>query len=468
MSAPAIPAPAVPEGSASGGGLERGLNLWDTTLLVLGLVVGGGIFLTPAAIARALPAPAWIVAAWVTGGLLSIAGGLVYAELGAMMPEPGGMYLYIGRAFGPLPGFLYAWMAYFVILAGAGAAVAIGFAEYFSAFFPSLSTKNVVFAVGGFDVSAGQLVAVAAVLLLSATHYVGVREGSRIQGLFTSLIVVALVALGIGGLFAKVSASASASGSPAGPISLAAFGTAMVGVFWCYYGWSEIAAVAGEVRRPSRNLPFALIGGTTLVMLLYVGANVAFLKTMSVGHLARADHPATVAATTLFGSNAAVAIAFAVTAAAAGCLSASIVPAPRITYALAKDGLFFPRFGRAHPRFRTPAFATIVQAIWMSLLCLSGRYDQLYTYATFAVILAYTATGISLFVFRRRRPDLPRPYRCWGYPVVPLLFVLSSAALAVNTVREQPKETLSGLAILLLGLPVYFWRRSALASRAVA
>jgi len=435
--------------------------MWDTTLLVLGMVLGGGIFLTPAAIARALPASGWILAAWVVGGLLSIAGGFVYAELGAMMPEPGGMYLYIGRAFGPLPGFLYGWISYFVILAGAGAAVAIGFAEYFSAFFPSLSTKNVLFAVGGFDVSAGQLVAVAAVLLLSATQYVGIREGSRIQGFLTSLIVAALVALTLGGLFAKASPDVSAFAPSAGPISLAAFGTAMVGVFWCYYGWSEIAAVAGEVRRPSRNLPLALIGGTTLVMLLYVGANFAFLRTMSVGDLAQSGHPATVAATTLFGSGAAIAVALAVAAAAAGCLSASIVPGPRIAFALSRDRLFFPRFGRAHPRFHTPAFATGVQAIWMSLLCLSGRYDQLYTYATFAVILAYTATGISLFVFRRRLPGAPRPYRCWGYPVVPLLFVLSSAALAVNTVREQPKETLAGAVILLLGVPVYFWRRSA-------
>jgi len=461
VSAPATPIPAAAEGFAPDTGLERGLNMWDTTLLVLGMVLGGGIFLTPAAIARALPASGWILAAWVVGGLLSIAGGFVYAELGAMMPEPGGMYLYIGRAFGPLPGFLYGWISYFVILAGAGAAVAIGFAEYFSAFFPSLSTKNVLFAVGGFDVSAGQLVAVAAVLLLSATQYVGIREGSRIQGFLTSLIVAALVALTLGGLFAKASPDVSASAPSAGSISLAAFGTAMVGVFWCYYGWSEIAAVAGEVRRPSRNLPLALIGGTTLVMLLYVGANFAFLRTMSVGDLAQSGHPATVAATTLFGSGAAIAVALAVAAAAAGCLSASIVPGPRIAFALSRDRLFFPRFGRAHPRFHTPAFATVVQAIWMSLLCLSGRYDQLYTYATFAVILAYTATGISLFVFRRRLPGAPRPYRCWGYPVVPLLFVLSSAALAVNTVREQPKETLAGAVILLLGVPVYFWRRSA-------
>jgi basic amino acid/polyamine antiporter, APA family len=266
------------------------------------------------------------------------------------------------------------------------------------------------------------------------------------------------VGLGVGGLLANV---ASSSPPPPGPISLAAFGTAMVGVFWCYSGWSEIAAVGGEVRRPSRNLPVALIGGTMLVMVLYLGANVAFLKTMSVQELAQSSHPATVAATALFGSGAAVAIALVVTAAAAGCLSASIVPGPRVAYALAKDRLFFHRFGRAHPRFHTPGLATIAQAAWISLLCLSGRYDQLYTYSTFPLILAYTATGIALFVFRRRLPDLPRPYRCWGYPVVPLLFVLSSAALAVNSVREQPRETLSGIAILLLGVPVYFWRRAA-------
>jgi len=311
--------------------------------------------------------------------------------------------------------------------------------------------------MGSFPVSAGQLVAVAAVLLLSATHYVGVREGSRIQGVLTSLIVVTLVGLGVGGLFAK---AASSSAPPPGPVSFAAFGTAMVGVFWCYVGWSDISAVAGEVRRPSRNLPYALIGGTTLVMLLYVGANVAFLRTMSVTDLGQSSHPATIAATALFGSGAALAIAIAIAAAAAGSLSAGIVPGPRVAYALARDGLFFPRFGQAHPRFHTPAFATVAQAVWMSLLCLSGRYDQLYTYATFAAILAYTATGIALFVFRRRWPDQPRPYRCWGYPAVPLLFVLSSAALAINTVRQQPKETLSGIAILLLGVPVYFWRRT--------
>ena len=449
---------ALPSDGEASGGLRRGLNAWDTTLLVLGLVLGGGIFLTPPSIARALPSASWILGVWIVGGLLSIFGGLVYAELGAMMPSPGGMYLYIREAFGFLPAFLYAWVAYFVILAGAGAAVAVGFAEYLSVFFPGLGTKRILFASGGVSVSAGQLVAVAAVLLLSATHYVGIKEGARIQGFFTFLIVLALGAMLVGGAVASRPARPAAP-APAGPIGLAAIGTAMVAVFWVYYGWSEIAAVAGEVDRPKRNLPFALILGTGLVTVLYVGVNAVFLKAMPVSELAQTARPAELASTRLFGAGAAAAIALAITAAAFGCLSASIAPAPRLVYALSRDGLFPARFGLAHPRFHTPSFAIAIQAVWMSLLCLSGRYDQLYTYATFAVILAYTGTGVALFLFRRNRPDLSRPYRCWGYPVVPGVFVASSLLLAVNTVREQPLETAAGLAILLLGVPVYFWMK---------
>lgn len=441
------------------GELARGLNLWDTTLLVLGLVIGGGIFLTPSAIAKSLPTASAILAVWIVGGLLSVMGGFVYAEMGAMIPKAGGMYVYFREAFGDLPAFLYAWVAYWIIITGADAAVAVGFAEYLSVFYPALSTARVVFSLGPIAISAGQLTAVGLTLALSATHYVGVREGARIQGLFTSLIVVALLWLAVGGLAAP-SPAAPRAPAPIAGISLAAFGTAMVAVFWCFYGWNEIVAVAGEVQRPERNLPIALLAGTGLVTVLYVGVNAAFLKAIPPAEMATLSQPAAVAAARLFGPGGARLLALAVTFAAAGCTSAGLVPAPRIVYALAKDGLFPKAFGRVHPRFRTPSFAIAVQAVWMSLLCLSGRYDQLYTYATFAVILAYAATGIALFLFRRRRPDLPRPYRCWGYPVVPLLFVASSVLLAVNTVVQQPVETLAGIAILLLGLPVYFWMRS--------
>jgi len=440
--------------------LARGLNAWDTTLLVLGLVLGGGIFLTPSAIARALPSGPWILGVWAIGGLLAVCGGLVFAELGAMMPHAGGMYLYIRDAYGTLPGFLYAWTAYFVILAGADAAVAVGFAEYLSVFFPGLGTSRVILQAGGLAISAGQLVAVAAVLLLSATHYVGIKEGSRIQGFFTALIVAALLAIVIGGTIAPAPpASAGSAAARSAPIPMAAVGTAMIAVFWVYYGWNEIAAVAGEVSRPQRNIPLALLLGTALVMVLYVGANAVFLKAIPVAEMATTARPAELASRRLFGDMATTAISLAVAAAAFGCISASLAPAPRIVYALSRDGLFPRPFGRTHPRFRTPAFAITVQAVWMSVLCLSGRYDQLYTYATFAVILAYTASGVALFIFRRKHPEWPRPYRCWGYPAVPLVFVASSVLLAVNTLREQPRETLAGLAIVLAGLPVYFGMR---------
>ena len=440
--------------------LARGLGLWDTSLLVLGLVIGGGIFLTPTSIAKAVPSGPWILGLWIAGGLLAIAGGFVFAEMGAMLPQAGGLYVYIRDAFGALPAFLYAWVAFWVIIIGADAAVAVGFSTYLAVFFPALGVGNVVLSVGPFAISAGQLVAVALTLVLSVTHYVGVREGARIQGAFTALIVLALLWITVGGALSGHSAPASVAPA-AVAITFAGVGTALVGVFWTYYGWNEIVAVAGEVANPRRNLPLALIIGTGLVTLLYVGVNAAFLKVIPATEMAGVEQPGTLAATRLFGPGAGLLVSLAVTAAAIGCTSAGLVPAPRIVYALAKDGLFPRAFGRVHPRFRTPSFGIVVQAVWMSLLCLSGRYDQLYTYATFFVILAYAATGIALFVFRYRRPDLSRPYRCWGYPVVPFLFVLFSVVLALNTVREQPRETLAGIAILLLGLPVYFSMRGA-------
>jgi basic amino acid/polyamine antiporter, APA family len=437
--------------------LARGLNLWDTTLVVLGLVLGGGIFLTPSAIAAAIPSERAILAAWVVGGVLAVIGGLVYAEMGAMVPRAGGMYLYFREAFGELPAFLYAWVAYWVIQTGSNAAVAVGFATYLSVFFPSLSTSRNVLTLGPIAISAGQLVAVALTLLLSLTHYVGVRRGARIQGLFTLLIVLALLWIGIGGLAAPAMAARPAA--PSSPIPLAAFGTASIAIFWCYYGWSDIVAVAGEVARPQRNFPLALILGTALITALYLAVNVVFLKAIPPAELATVAQPAAVAAERLFGPATKAAISFALTAAALGCTSAGLLAGPRIVYALSTDGLFPKAFSRVHPRFRTPSFAIVVQGIWMSLLCLSGRYDQLYTYATFAIVIAYAATGVALFVYRRRAPDLPRPYRCWGYPVVPAIFVLTSLALAANTVREQPRETLAGLAILFLGVPVYLAMR---------
>lgn len=442
-------------------GLDRSLNAWDIALLAAGSIVGGAIFLTPASIARGLPSQALILLAFALGGLFTLAGTFVYSELGAMLPETGGNYLYLREAYGDLAGFLYGWVAYFVILSGSAAAVAVSFAEFLGSFFPSIGTRRVVFSSGSYSISAGQVVAVATVLLLSATHYIGVREGSRIQSFFTSLILVTLIALTIGAIFRAVSGAGGPAGHPAAASSgrafgIGAFGIAVVAVLWTYEGGNYVASVTGEVRNPQRNLPLGLILGTGAVTLIYVAVNWAYLSVIPALELAGSARPGELAAARIFGTGAGRWMTGAIVASTFGCASTSIVFGPRIVYALAKDGLFPSAFGRSHPRFHTPSFALVVQAVWVSILCLSGRYDQIYSYVVFIAILAYAATGVALFLFRVRRPTAPRPYRCFGYPVVPLLYVVGCVLFLVATVAAQPRETLAGLVILSLGLPVYF------------
>jgi APA family basic amino acid/polyamine antiporter len=451
--------PPDPAGHASGRperpGLARRLGAWDLTLLVAGTAIGGGIFLTPAAIARRIPDVRWILAAWVTGGILTIAGGLVYAELGALLPEAGGTYAYIREAYGDLTAFLYGWMACFVIDTGAMAAITVGLAEYLGVFFPRIGAHVVAFHVGKLSVSTGQVVAIGAVAVLSATHVVGVRTGVRIQGAFSLVIIAAMAALSVGGIVAHGVASAS----PSRPVSAGAFAGTMIAVLFSYAGWTEALTASGEVRNPRRNIPLGVISGTGIIIALYLGVNVAFLKTMSVAELGAAARPAQVASLVLFGAGATLILSGAIVAMAIGSASAAVVPPARIAYAMARDGFLPANFGRVHPRFRTPALSIGIFAVWTSILCLSGRYDQLFTYATFAIILAYVAAGVSIFVFRRRRPDADRPYRCWGYPWTPLLFIGSSLAVAIATIAAQPRETLAGLAIMAAGIPVYYGMR---------
>ncbi len=436
-------------------GLARRLGAWDLMLLAAGTTIGGGIFLTPAAIARRIPDVRWILAAWITGGVLTIAGGLVYAELGGMFPEAGGMYTYFREAYGDFTAFLYGWIACFVIDTGAMAAISVGLAEYIGVFFPRIGAHVVAFRAGSLSISTGQVVAIGAVAVLSATHVFGVREGVRIQGAFSSVIIVAMAALAIAG----VAAHGMAQASPPRPVPAGAFTGAMIAVLFSYAGWTEALTASGEVERPRRNIPLGVISGTGIVIALYLGVNVAYLKTMSVAGLGAAARPAQVASLALFGAGATLLLSGAIVAMAIGAASAAVVPPARIAYAMARDGLLPAKFGRVHPRFRTPALSIAIFAAWTSILCLSGRYEQLFTYATFAIILAYVAAGVSLFVFRIKRPEAERPYRCWGYPWTPVIFIGSSLAVAVATMWNQPRETLAGLAILAAGVPVYFGMR---------
>lgn len=461
--------PALPD---SGPGLVRGLGTWDAALLTIGSVVGTGIFLTTGDMARVLPDPLLILAVWVAGGLLTLAGALTYAELGVLFPRAGGLYHYLREAYGPLCGFLYGWIAFLVIMSGGIAAIAIAFGQYLASFVPSLAQTVWTLPLpwgSPVQITGVQLAAVGAIALLTAINHLGLEEGTWVQNALTVLKVGSILAFGALGLFAPVSQVASAGSAPAlpgGGALLVAFGTAMIAALWTYDGWYGLTCSAGEVRDPARSLPRGLILGTAAVIGLYLLLNLAYVRALPIAELAAAPRVGEAAALQLFGPGGARLVSLAVLVSAFGCLSATILYSSRIYLPMAADGLFFRSLAAVHPRFRTPVRCLWAQSGWAALLTLSGTYAQLYTYVVFSSILFHVATAAAVFVFRRRRPELPRPYRTWGYPVVPALFIAACVLLLGNTLAASPAESLLGLGLLVLGLPAYvlFRRRGAPAS----
>lgn len=453
----------APEDSRS---LVRGLGVFDATLITIGAVLGSGVFITTGDIARSLPQPGLILLVWVTGGVLTLAGALTYAELGGMFPRAGGQYHFLKEAYGPFWGFLFGWGALLVIQTGGIATLAVGFGEYLGYYLPFFSTGHVLFALplGPFTwaPTGGQLAGGLAISVLTAVNYVGLREGTWLQNVVTLAKVGSLVGLaGIGMLMpARVDASLLSS-LPSGTTGglVAAFGVAMVAALWSYDGWYAVTNMAGEMRKPARDLPLGIVGGTLAITLLYTAANVVYVRTLSVEEMAATGRIGETAATTLFGNLGGRVITAAVLVSIFGCISSTILYAARIYLPMAEDGSFFPMMARIHPKYRTPSACLVVQGIWGIVLTFSGTYDQLYTYVVFAAVVFHTLTGIAVFVFRRTRPDAPRPYRTWGYPMVPVLFILSSALLVANTLSERPVESLIGTGLLALGVPVYlYWR----------
>lgn len=444
-------------------GLVRALGLGSTTSLVIGNVLGSAIFLTSGIMAERMPSPALLLLAWAVGGLMAIAGGLTCAEMGAMYPRSGGWYTYLSEAYGPVWGFLYGWSGMLVMLTGSVAAVAVGFAEYFSYFFPSLSTTHVILSIplpwGPYTVSAGQVVAAASILLLGVINYVGVRTGNAVQAFLTVVKVLALAAIAATALllrpvtphFTPVLAGVSRP--------IASFGVAMIAVQWAYIGWEYACFAAGEIKRPARNLPLALIIGTFILMALYVAINLAYLCALPMPEMEGVLRIAERAMEALVGPAGATLVVLAVIISTFGCNASSIIPISRICYAIAVDGLFPKAAAAVHPRFRTPHVAIIISCGWSALLTLTGTYEQLYTYVVFTALLFNAAGGLAIFQLRRKKPDLPRPYRCWGYPWVPIVFVLSTVALMANTLFERPAASLVGIVLVGSGLPLYLHRR---------
>ncbi len=440
-------------------GLVRGLGTWDGALLTIGSVVGTGIFLTTSDMARVLPHPGLILLVWLAGGLLTLAGALTYAELGVLFPRAGGLYHFIKEAYGPLWGFLYGWTAFLVIMSGGIAALGVAFGEYLGSFLPFFSTGNILLEmpVGSWTwtVSGGQVAAALAVLVLTAVNHLGLKEGAGIQNALTVLKVGAIVAFAGLGLLVAAPAAPALLAPVRGSGIFAAFGVAMIAALWTYDGWYGLTCSAGEVRDPARSLPRGLILGTLAVTALYLLLNLVYVRALPVGAMAESPRIGEAAAAALFGPGAARLVSLVVLVSTFGCLAATILYSSRIYLPMAEDGLFFRSLAAVHPRFRTPVRCLWAQTAWSLALVFSGTYQQLYTYVVFASILFHAATAAAVFVLRRRRPDLPRPYRVWGYPAVPALFILACLLLIGNTLVESPVESLLGLGIVALGLPAY-------------
>ena len=453
-----------PAPAAEGKGLVRGLGAWDAALVTIGSVLGTAVFITTADVARVLPHPGLVVGVWALGGALTLAGALTYAELGGMFPQAGGIYVYLKEAYGPLWGFLFGWASFLIIMSGGLAALAAGFGEYLGSFLPFFSTSHLLFAlpVAGWtwSVNGGQLAGALAIAFLTVVNYLGLREGAGVQNAVTVVKIGSIVGLAAFGLMVPAPVSPHLMAPLPAAATASAFGVAMIAVLWGYDGWYGATFLAGEMRRPARDLPLGLLTGTLAVTVLYVLMNFVYVRALPVEAMGASTRIGEAAAAVLFGPTGARLVSLAVVFSTFGCLSSTILYCTRIYLAMAQDGVFFRSLARIHPKYRTPAMSIVAQGVWAIALTFSGTYEQLYTYVVFAVFLFHAATGAAVFVLRRKRPDEARPYRVWGYPVVPVVFILTSMAFVSNTLLERPMESLWGLGLLALGLPAYFfWRR---------
>ncbi|HEX5229411.1 MAG TPA: amino acid permease [Bryobacteraceae bacterium] len=452
--------------------LKRELGVWAAAAIVVGTVIGSGIFLVPSTMMRQVGSPLKVLGVFIAGGLLSLFGALSYAELAAAMPEAGGEYVYLREAYGPLWGFLYGWTQMWVAKSGSIATLATGFYIYLANFRPELGKIWVVtplpFGEGGppLPVRYGQLLAILVIAFLALINYFGVRVGGNVQVATTLLkvgLIVAIIVIGFSSSAGNGANFGTATQAPGGTLG---FFAALVGALWAYDGWNNVTMVASEVRRPQRNLPLALILGTSSVIVIYVLINLAYFYVLPAGAVAATDRVAAETLRRIAGAPGSAAVSVAAMISIFAALNGSILSGSRVPFAMARDGLFFRGVERIHPVHRTPSVSILVLNAWACLLVLSGRYDQLYTYVIFASAILYGMATASVIVLRFRRPDMSRPYRALGYPWVPIAFIFGIGCLIISTLRSSPRESILGLLLISLGLPFYFyWRRRGSALR---
>lgn len=474
-------------------GFKQRLGLIDATSIVAGSMIGSGIFLVSAQMSRDLGSAGWLMVAWIVSGVITLAAALSYGELAGMMPEAGGQYVYIRRAFGKLTAFLYGWTVFSVIQTGVIAAVAIAFANYTSELFPALSSAHVIVDAGWLKITRAHLVAVGLIFLLTFWNTRGVEGGAWVSKIFTSAKLLALFALIILGLYVgfstgvlnsnftdtwtasrtTVADDGGVSSTPLAGIGLMmVLGFTMINSLFSSDAWNNVTFIAGEIKNPAKNIPRSLILGTAIVTVLYLLANLAYLSLLPLKgspdgadalsrgiQFAQNDRIGSAAASMIFGTSASVMMAILIMVSTFGCNNGIILAGGRLFYAMSKDGLFFPRAGKLNEN-GVPAFALWAQAVWACVLCFSGKYGDLLSYATFASLIFYCVTIAGIFVLRRKEPNAIRPYKALGYPVVPALYIIVATAICVDLVIMDTRNSVAGLVLVALGVPIYFVLKS--------
>src|SRR5579871_1211202 len=466
LPAPHIQAePASPENKPT---LWRGLGLLDSVLLLVSGIIGSSIFLTAKDIATPLPQPVLFLLVWVLGALISLCACFAFAELGSMFPDSGGQYIYLREAYGDLIAFLYGWMLFAVANGGTIAALSVASAAYVGQVVPFVSQEHVAFSILGIAVTRAHLFGLLLIAILTYVNVVGLRWGALLQNVSTWTKFAAMgafVCLGFAigkGHWSNFHAQGVPLTMGLGPGALiSALGVGLIAVFWAYDGWVYITWVAGEVKEPRKNVPLAMVLGVIAVGVIYIAMNLTYMYALPLKEIAAHETIAHAAAAVLFSPRAAAWLSLMI---AISCFSAAAtctLSGARVYMAMAQHGVFFKRMAVIHPKWRTPAFSLIGQGIWAALLTLSGRYDQLYTYVIYGMVLSYTLTVISLFWLRWKRPEIPRPYRCTGYPWLPAIYVVIGTAWTLNTIVTRPTEAFWGTTIVLIGVPGYlYWKRT--------
>jgi len=469
--------------------MKKSLNLFDTTLLVAGSMIGSGIFIVSSDIARSVGSAGWLLVVWILSGVITLFAALSYGELAGMMPQAGGQFVYIKKAFGSLTAFVYGWTVFLVIQTGVIAAVAVAFAKFSGVFIPFFEEGNVMIHIVNFKITSAQLLAIAIIAILTFINTRGIENGKAIQRIFTSAKLIALFALIIVGIYygfhtdvfsnnmthawdAKQVTSNSEAGSSFLPLSgmvlASAIGVAMIGSLFSSDAWNNVTFIAGEVEKPQRNIPLGLFLGVSIVTIIYVLANVAYLCLLPLDGqavstsvidqgimFAQKDRVGTAALFVVFGDVAKYLMAALIMVSTFGCNNGLILAGSRLFQSMAKEGLFFKKASQNN-KFNVPQNALILQGVWASLLCLSGSYGDLLDYATFSSLLFYIITIAGLFVLRKKMPDAHRPYKAFGYPVIPALYIILTTLICIDLLVYKTFNTGMGLVIIALGIPVYF------------